>query len=65
MHEHLNGGTTDDIRADARYSFSRAAPGGGYILGSSHSLAVAAIIENVREMKKCRDEWGNYPIRID
>ena len=64
MHEHLNGGTVNDIRSDARYSFSRAAPGGGYILGSSHSLAVGAIIENVLEMKKCRDEWGSYPIKI-
>ena len=64
MHEHLNGGTTADIRSDARYAFSRAAPGGGYILGSSHSLAVGAVIENVREMKRCRDEWGNYPISV-
>ena len=64
MHEHLNGGTKEDIRSDASYSFSRAAPGGGYIMGSSHSLAVGAIIENVEEMKKCRDEWGTYPINI-
>lgn len=64
MHEHLGGGTKEDIRSDARYSFSRAAPGGGFILGSSHSLAVGAIIENVEEMKKCRDEWGSYPIAI-
>lgn len=65
MHEHLNGGTVQDIRDDARYSFSKAAPGGGYILGSSHSLAVGAKMENVREMKKCRDEWGTYPISVD
>ena len=62
MHEHLNGGTVEDIRADARYSFQHAAPGGGFILGSSHSLAVGAKMENVLEMKKCRDEWGTYPI---
>ena len=62
MHEHLNGGTIDEIRADARYSFSCAAPGGGYIMGSSHSLAFGAKIENVREMKRLRDEWGAYPI---
>ena len=64
MHEHLGGGTKDDIRSDARYAFSKAAPGGGYIMGSSHSLAVGAIIDNVAEMKKCRDEWGTYPIKI-
>ena len=64
MHEHLNGGTVEDIRADARYSFQHAAPGGGFILGSSHSLAVGAKMENVLEMKKCRDEWGIYPIDL-
>lgn len=62
MHEHLNGGTIQDIRDDARYSFSCAAPGGGYILGSSHSLAVGAKMENVHEMKRLRDQWGEYPI---
>lgn len=63
LHEHLNGGTPADIREDARYSISQAAPGGGFILGSTHSLAVGAKLENVWEMKKCRDEWGDYPIK--
>ena len=40
----------------------RAAPGGGFIMGSSHSLAVDARPENILEMKRCRDEWGVYPI---
>jgi hypothetical protein len=31
-------------------------------MGSSHSLAVGAKRENILEMKRCRDEWGNYPI---
>jgi hypothetical protein len=61
-HEHIILGSVDDIRADARYSFEHAAPGGGYIMGSSHSLAVDAKRENVLEMKRCRDEWGVYPI---
>lgn len=63
MHEHLISGTPGQIREDARYAFTHAAPGGGFILGSSHSLAVGARIENVEEMKRCRDEWGNYPMR--
>jgi uroporphyrinogen decarboxylase len=62
MHEHLSGGTEDDIRDDARYSFGCAAPGGGFIMGSSHSLAVGAKIENVLQMKRVRDEWGEYPV---
>lgn len=62
-HEHIIMGTPEDIRADARHAFQHAAPGGGYIMGSSHSLAVGAKLENVLEMKRCRDEWGVYPIR--
>ena len=61
-HEHIIAGTPDDIRADARYAFEHAAPGGGYIMGSSHSLAVGAKIENILTMKRCRDQWGTYPI---
>jgi hypothetical protein len=63
-HEHIILGTPEDIRADARYSFGHAAPGGGYIMGSSHSLAVDAQRENILEMKRCRDEWGVYPIAL-
>jgi uroporphyrinogen decarboxylase len=61
-HEHIILGTPEDIRADARYAFANAAPGGGYIMGSTHSLAVDARPENIWEMKRCRDQWGVYPI---
>jgi len=61
-HEHIILGSMEDIRNDARYAFEYAAPGGGYIMGSSHSLAVDAKKENILEMKRCRDEWGDYPI---
>ena len=61
-HEHIIMGNTEDIRNDARYAFTHAAPGGGYIMGSSHSLAVDARVENILTMKRCRDEWGAYPI---
>lgn len=61
-HEHIIDGTPEIIREDARYAFTHAAPGGGFIMGSTHSLAVGAKRENVLEMKRCRDEWGAYPI---
>lgn len=61
-HEHIIAGTPADIRADARYAFAHAGPGGGYIMGSSHSLSVGARRENILEMKRCRDEWGVYPL---
>ena len=61
-HEHIIMGTPADIRADAAHAFTHAAPGGGYIMGSTHSLAVGAKAGNILEMKRCRDEWGSYPI---
>ena len=61
-HEHIILGEVEEIRADARYAFEHAAPGGGFIMGSTHSLAVDAKVENILEMKRCRDEWGEYPI---
>ncbi len=61
-HENIILGTPDDIMADARYAFEHAAPGGGYIMGSTHSLAVDARKDNILTMKRCRDEWGVYPI---
>jgi len=62
-HEHIILGSAADIRNDARYAYGNAGPGGGYIMGSSHSLAVDAKVENILQMKKCRDEWGVYPLK--
>lgn len=64
-HENIHGGTVKDVRNDAKYAFKHATAGGGYIMGSSHSLAAGAKLENIFEMKRCRDEWGNYPINKD
>ena len=61
-HEHIISGSVEDIRNDARYAFEHAGPGGGFIMGSTHSLAVGAKLENIMEMKRCRDECGSYPI---
>jgi hypothetical protein len=44
--EHLVGGTPEDVRADVRRAMSCAKPGGRFILGSSHSVAVGAKYEN-------------------
>ena len=61
-HEHIHGGSVRDIEEDARYSFAGAARGGGFIMGSSHSLASGAKLENIMAMKRCRDRWGVYPV---
>lgn len=63
-HEHLILGTPEDIENDARYCMKWGAPGGGFILGSSHSLAVGCKPENLQRMKDCRMRYGQYPIDI-
>ena len=62
--ESLIGGTPEDITTEARYALSRAAPGGHFIYGASHSLAVGTKRENLLRMKEIRDQEGVYPIDI-
>ena len=62
--EHLILGTPEDIENDARYAIKWGAPGGGFILGASHSLAVATKPENLEMMKECRERYGVYPIEV-
>jgi uroporphyrinogen decarboxylase len=62
--EHLILGTPEDIDADARYAIRWGAPGGGFIYGASHSLAVGSTRENLLEMKAARNRYGRYPIDV-
>jgi uroporphyrinogen decarboxylase len=62
--EHLILGTPRDIENDTRYAIGWGAPGGGFILGASHSLAVGTKPENLEKMKACREEFGVYPIKV-
>lgn len=48
--ENLMDGTPEDIRADVRRAMACAKPGGGFILGSSHSIAVGSHYENYMAM---------------
>ncbi len=48
--EHLVSGSTDDIKRDVRYAVESAKHGGGYIFGSSHSIAVGTKYENFMTM---------------
>jgi len=63
--EHLILGTPEDIEADAKYAIKWGAPGGGFIYGATHSLAVGTKPENLERMKECREKYGAYPIRVD
>jgi hypothetical protein len=48
--EHLVGGTPAEIREDVRAAVAAGAPGGGYIFGSSHSIAVGTRYDNFMAM---------------
>lgn len=62
--EHLILGSPQDIEADAKYAIQHGAPGGGFIYGASHSLAVGTRPENLQMMKDCREQYGAYPIGV-
>ena len=55
----LVAGTPDDVRADVRRAMERAKPGGGFLLGSSHSIAWGTKYDNfmamLDEFEKLRD----------
>ena len=46
----LVAGTPGDVRRDVRYAMEHGAPGGGFILGPSHSIAFGTSYENFRAM---------------
>ena len=61
-HEHIISGSVEDIRNDARYAFGHAAPGGGFILGTSDSMQKVAPLGNVVAFSDAARLFGRYPI---
>ncbi len=51
-------GTPDDVATEVRAAIDAAAPGGGYVLASDHSLHDGIPIENIREMFRVGMEYG-------
>ena len=41
-----------------------AGPGGGYILGSDHSLHDGIPVENIYAMVETVKKYGEYPLRL-
>ena len=58
----LSRGTPDEVSALTRAAIQTAAPGGGYIAGSSNSIPYYARAENVRAMTTTIQAYGKYPI---
>jgi len=61
--ERLAGGTVEEIRRLTRYALSSAAPGGGFICASSHSLLVGTKFTNYRAMLDELHRLGVYGTR--
>jgi uroporphyrinogen decarboxylase len=57
-------GTPDDVTAEVREAIGIAAPGGGYVLASDHSLHDGIPIENIRALREAGLKYGTEAYRI-
>jgi uroporphyrinogen decarboxylase len=60
----LTRGTPEEVRAEVRQRVRDLAPGGGYAVGSSNSVAHYVPLENYNAMREATFEYGAYPIRV-
>ena len=56
----LTSGTRDDVAAETRACIDAAAPGGGYILGSSNVIHAGVPPDNFLAMIETCREYGRY-----
>jgi len=59
----LTRGTPQEVEAEVRQRIREIAPGGGYCLGSSNSVASYVPLTNYKAMIEATLKWGTYPIR--
>ena len=60
--EILTLGTPADVEAEVKDRIRRLAPGGGYAVGSSNTVAHYVKLENFEAMVKATRKYGRYPI---
>jgi len=60
----LTTGTVDDVRIGVKRLIRDIAPGGGYLLSSSNSIASFIPPENFKGMIEAVQEFGSYPINL-
>ena len=58
--EHLVSGTPEEVRQDVRRAMGVAKPGGGFVLGASHSIAVGTNYDNYMAMLDEFDQLRDY-----
>lgn len=62
--ETLTMGTPADVDAEVKERISKLAPGGGYAVGSSNTVAHYVKLENYKAMIQATRKYGKYPIEI-
>jgi uroporphyrinogen decarboxylase len=60
----LSEAPVEKVREEVLKLLRNVAPGGGYILSSGHSVHPRVKYENLMEMMKTVQKYGNYPIQI-
>lgn len=53
-------GTPEEVRAEVRERIETLAPGGGYIISTSHNIQGDTPVENVLALIRAYDEFGSY-----
>ena len=62
--EILTLGTPEQVEAEVKAHISALAPGGGYAVGSSNTVAYYVKLENFRAMIQATRKYGRYPISL-
>lgn len=62
--EVLTSGTPEDVEAEVRERIRLLAPGGGYVVGSSNTVAHYVKLENFRALIKATRKYGEYPLEV-
>lgn len=57
-------GTKEDVRRDVIQCMRLAGEGGGYVIGSDHSLHDGIPVENIMAMVDAIHTYGEYPLRL-
>lgn len=63
--ETLHDGTPDENTQDVLYALKYAAHGGGFILGTSNSVAFGSRFENYLAALETARKYGNYPLLLN
>jgi len=56
--------TVGEVRKEVLYALKYGAPGGGFILGTSNSVAYGTLYENYMTALETLHKYGNYPISL-